>query len=158
MPFPFDVLSWLIRGRVKTTPPSAADGETVELQCTPAGRLKVDAQFTSAVTYSQYKPATGADKKGVIKASAGALRYVQVSNKSSSTGYWLLLLNKSTLPVDGDAVEVVFPLWIPAGETRAVDLPADLVFSSGIAWCASTSMGDVTLPVGDNLWVNALYT
>lgn len=156
MAFPFDVLSWLIRGRVKTTPPSASDGETVELQCTPAGRLKVDAQLSSSVTYSQYKPPSGADKKGIIKASAGSLRYVQVTSKDT-VGCFFQVLNQATAPAGGEASTIVLTVWIPAGESRAINLPSDLAFSTGIAWAASTTMADCTLVSGQHLWVNAFY-
>lgn len=156
MGWPEQVFKWLGYGKYSASPVAVSDGNTTPLLVDQYGKLRVLAEISSSTTYSAYKPSAGADKKGIIKASPGSLRYVQVSNKDT-VGYWLLLLNMATAPAGGETTEVVFPVWIPAGETRAVDLPADLAFSAGIAWAASANMGDVSLPVGQKLWVNAFY-
>lgn len=155
MGWPEQVFNWLGYGRYTASPVAASDGGTKPLLVDPYGKLRVLAEISGASTYSQYKPLTGADKKGLIKDTPGSLRYVQVSSKDAS-GCWLLLLDQDLIPV-GSEITVVFPVWVPAGETRAVELPADLTFSAGIAWAASSSMGEVTLMAGQHLWVNALY-
>lgn len=156
MGWPEQIFNWLGYGRYKASPTAVADGNTAPLLIDPYGKLKVLAEISGAATYSQYQVGAGADKKGIIKETAGSLRYVQVSNKDA-TGYWLILLDMADVPAGGETTEVVFPVWVPAGESRAIDLPADMVFSTGIAWAASTTMGEVTLPVGQHFWVNALF-
>lgn len=148
------VFRWLGHGRYwSSLPTAAANGDIVELLTDAYGRL----QFVAAsVTYSAYKPSAGADKKGVIKASAGSLRYVQVSSKDTA-GCWFQVLNQATSPAGGESTSIVLTVWIPAGESRAISLPADLAFSTGIAWAASTTMADCTLVSGTHLWVNALF-
>lgn len=153
--WPEKIFSFLGLGQYKASPVAAADGSAVPLLVDAYGKQRVIAEISGAATYSHYKPPSGANKKGVIKASPGSLRYVQVSSRDSA-GCWFQLVNKASEP-SGEGDVIMFPVWIPAGETRAVDLPADMAFSTGIAWCASTSMGDVVLVSADRLWVNALY-
>jgi len=154
--WPEKIFSFLGLGQYKASPVAAADGAAVPLLVDAYGKQRVIAEISGATVYSHYKPPTGPDKKGAIKRSAGSLRAVYASNKSVS-GYWLLLLDLADAPAGGETSEVIFPFWVPAGESRAIELPADLAFSDGIAWAASTAMAEVTLPVGENLWVNAFY-
>lgn len=58
MAFPWDVISWLVKGRYKITPPALSDGEAGELQCTQNGVLKVDIANGSAAPAlsSIYRP------------------------------------------------------------------------------------------------------
>ncbi len=155
--WPEKVFSFLGLGQYKASPVAAADGAAVPLLVDPYGKQRVIAEISGSASYSQYKPSTGADKKGVIKASPGSLRYIQVTSKDSSD-CWFQVLNKATPPLgEGDTTLIVMTIKLPAGESRAIELPADMPFSTGIAWCASTAMGDVMLVTGEHLWVNAQY-
>ncbi len=156
MGWPEQVFRFLGLGQYKASPTAVADGTAVPLLVDPYGKLKVLAEISGAATYSAYKPSAGADKKGVIKASAGSLRYVQVTSKDT-VGCFFQVLNQSTVPAGGEASTIVLTVWIPAGESRAINLPADLAFSTGIVWGASTAMADCTLVSGQHLWVNALF-
>jgi hypothetical protein len=155
MGWPEQVFKWLGYGKYSASPTAVADGATSPLLIDPYGKLRVIAEINGSATYTPLYATSGSAKRGVIKSSAGSLRYVQVSSKDAS-GCWLLLMNKASLPINTDTA-VIFPLWVPAGETRAVNLPADLPFPTGIAWAASSTPGDVTLMAGDNLWVTGFY-
>lgn len=156
MGWPEQVFKWLGYGKYSASPTAVADGATSPLLIDQYGKLRVLAEISGSATYSAYKTPSGADKKGVIKSSAGSLRYVQVTSKDT-VGCFFQVLNQATAPAGGETTSIVLTVWIPAGESRAINLPTDLAFSTGIAWGASTAMADCTLVSGQYLWVNAFY-
>lgn len=104
MAFPFDVLSWLVRARYKLTPPAATDGETIELQATVNGALKVSSEAPAPGGYAR----TLEDTDALVKGTPGELMPRREPNRAKPRGnvtlMWLLTL------IDG-ALALALGLW-----------------------------------------------
>ena len=110
MAFPYDVLSWLIRGRYKISLPTVSDGGTPELAMDAQGRPRVVVDSmpgSGSSAYTHYNLTTP-NSKGTIKASAGALRQVVINNDHTSE-LWVCLFNKASTPLPIKLVVVSWP-------------------------------------------------
>lgn len=157
MAFPFDVLSWLIRGRYRASPTAVSDGGTPEMAMDALGRLRVIVDSMSGSTpYSIYTP-TGLLSKGAIKASAGSLRQLIVTNTDSVVA-WIFVFNKATQPSSPEEAvsltKLVFK--VPASDTVSLPLVGDMAFSTGIYWVGFTN-ADLDTEVAEKLKVAAFY-
>lgn len=141
MAFPFDVLSWLVRARYKLTPPAATDGETIELQATVNGALKVSSEAPAPGGYAR----TLEDTDALVKGTPGELIELWGFSRDAEQDLYLLLVNKASAAVDGDTPLEVFP--IPALQPFAFAPRAPLAFSVGIVWAVSTLPDEVALPI-----------
>lgn len=147
MPFPFDILSWLIRLRHKVTPPVAADGDTVELQGDANGRVlaRVEASGPSGAT--PVKQLVGA-KVGVLKATAGSVLELAIWNKSGA-GVWFQVHSKNSPPSNGEAC--VDQVLIPAGGALGWRPMVPVACGLQVRWAASSTPGTLTLIAGDDV-------
>lgn len=157
MAFPFDVLSWLIRGRYKASPTAVSDGGTPELLTDALGRLRVLIDSTSGTTpYSVHAP-TGLLSKGAIKASAGSLRQLVVTN-THSAAVWFVLFNKASQPSSPEEAAALTKMFfkVPAEDSVSLELVGDLAFSTGIYWVAFTDV-DLETEVAAKIKLLAFY-
>lgn len=156
MGFPFDVLSWLIRGRVKTTPPSASDGETVELQCTPAGRLKVEASISGSTQPTGYRRTGNAlEYRAVAKASPGSLLEIYGFNADDVNAYALQIFDKATFPVANDVPLV--SIYLKPGDNFSFTPAYPLAFATGIAWALSSDPAKYASVTSPKIWAAVAY-
>lgn len=153
MAFPFDVFSWLIRGRYKASPTAVSDGGTPEFLTDALGRLRIVIDSMAAATaYSFYRTAAGPAKEGVIKASAGSLRQVIVSNKDT-VDIWIGIFNAAEV-----GTGVLFAEFkVPAEDSVTLALEGDVAFSTGIVWVARTDFDLENEPVDPVIFLSALY-
>lgn len=156
MPFPFDVLSWLIRGRVKTTAPSASDGETVELQCTPAGRLKVDASISGSSQPTGYRRTGNAlEYRAVAKASPGSLLEIYGFNSDDTNAFAFQIFDKASFPVV-DEVPLI-SIYLKPGDNFSFTPSYPLVFSTGITWALSSNPAKYASVTSPKIWAAVAY-
>lgn len=157
MAFPFDVLSWLIRGRYRVSPTAVSDGGTPEMAMDALGRLRVIVDSMSGTTpYSVYAP-TGLLAKGAIKASPGSLRQLVVTN-THTAAVWLTVFNKATQPSSPEEAVALMKLMIkvPAEDSLSLPLVGDLAFSTGIYWVGFTDT-DLDTEVAAKIKILAFY-
>lgn len=158
MAFPYDVLSWLIRGRYKISLPTVSDGGTPELAMDAQGRPRVVVDSmpgSGSSAYTHYNLTTP-NSKGTIKASSGALRQVVINNDHTSE-LWVCLFNKASTPGPSDLGLIMFKIHIAAKETVSLPLVADVAFSTGIAWFTFSDV-DMTTEGAAKIKINALHT
>ena len=89
---------------------------------------------------------TALEASKVLKASAGSLVSLTITNTKTSA-QWILLMNSTTVPGNGTVTLLYPPIAIGAGETIKLDWDTPLVASTGIA-VANSSTGTFTLTVG----------
>lgn len=156
MAFPFDVLSWLIRGRYKTSPTAVSDGGTPELLTDALGRLRVVIDSALSSSYS-FHATTNLASQGAIKASAGSLRQLVATN-TGGTAVWLAVCNSAALPGSPEALaaSIKLLLRVPATDTITLPLDGEVAFSTGIYWVAFTD-ADLETEAGAVLKIHALY-
>lgn len=159
MPFPFDVLSWLIRGRYKASPTAVSDGGTPELAMDAQGRPVVVVHSMpgsgGSSGYTHYNLTTP-NSKGTIKASAGALRQIVINNDHSAE-LWVCLFNKASVPGPSDLALIMFKIRVGSKETVNLPLVADVAFGTGIAWFTFADV-DMTTEGAAKIKINALHT
>lgn len=107
---------------------------------------------TKPVAVSTYSPdmdtSAAAEASSVTKASAGVLYGVTFSNANASTRY-LQFFNSTTVPADSTVP--VITIACHAGSTVAVEWPKGRYFSTGIAWCNSSTQNTKTVGSADSL-------
>lgn len=145
--------------------PHAAQGNIRGAQLVSLGRPANDGRDVA-----DFYLAT-ADDEAVIKASPGNLLSLNVSLQTEGEiAVWFLLLNQTTEPVDTEVPLQSYPFvpqaegaggtsfYLPIVLGRSYYGDAGMRFSTGIAWCFSTTPGVVTKtgPVA-SLTVNASY-
>jgi len=86
------------------------------------------------------------EASSVTKASAGNLYGVTFSNGNAATRY-LQFFNSATVPADA----TVPVITIACGQTVAVEWPKGRFFSTGIAWCNSSTQNSKTIGAADSL-------
>jgi hypothetical protein len=127
-----------------STPPTVTNTNRVDLQANVNGQLLVAQEVTSHF----YNVATDIDIS--VKASAGRLKSIRATNDNAAVRY-LLIHNKASAPVGGDAPIAAYP--IPAGTPTnpgVIELGKDffldngLVLSTGIAVAISTTAATYT--------------
>lgn len=74
---------------------------------------------------------------GVIKASAGNLYRLYVTNDNAAAQYYALI-NKATTPANGDAPLMYFK--VAAGETKLIEFKFGKRFTTGIGWAQVTAI------------------
>lgn len=91
---------------------------------------------------------TLAGLSGVIKASAGTFIEADFANTGGTAGVTLYLqfFNSTTVPVDGTAPSLFFPIPLALGSK--ISLRAPRAFSTGLSWCASTTIATKTIATG----------
>lgn len=155
--FPWDVLAWKVKGLFRLTPTSVSDGESPDLLTDALGRLRVIVDSTSGATpYSVYAP-TGLVSRGAIKASAGSLRQVLVTNMHTAP-VWLTIYNKATVPSSPEEQAALLKIIvrIPAEESLSMPLVGDMAFSSGIFFIGFTDT-EFETEVAEKLKIVAFY-
>lgn len=152
MAFPFDVLSWLIRGRYKVTPPALADGEAGEIRVDSSGRVLVVVDSATPPTVSYHDTVEPAGK-AEIKATAGSLHELWGFNDGETTVY-LQIHDSSGEPDPATVPVMVFKL--AAGASFSFALKSPRAFTNGIYWAASEVPGGYTSAVA-SLVVGATY-
>lgn len=147
-------------GGHNTTAPAPSNGA--------ASALQVDAR--ASLVIAQGRPPSDARDtpdliafngvdKGVIKASAGNLLSIELSN-NHSVAVWFFLMNKATNPANGET-----PVWRTLVQVRGVHQldrsilsEAGIRFATGISWAISTARATLTLVGGTpDVAVNATY-
>jgi hypothetical protein len=96
----------------------------------------------------QVKTAALASSK-VIKASAGTLYHVVVSNTKASAQF-CQIFDSATLPSEAAVPLVSFKL--PAGDARSYDVQDGMPFTSGIVVCNSSTQATKTIGSADCLF------
>jgi len=147
MPFPFDVLSWLIRLRHKVTPPVAADGDTIELQGDANGRVLVRVETDGPSGATAVRQLAGA-KVGTLKSSAGSVLELAIWNKSGAA-IWLQIHNKSSAPINGDTC--VDQVMVPAGGSIGWRPMVPITCGAQVRWAASSTPATLTLIAADDV-------
>lgn len=93
---------------------------------------------------------TAEEDDRVVKASAGNLRAVSMTNENASTRY-LQVHNATSAPIDGSVPIASIP--VPTGTTQSLDFGLDgRTMSTGIYVCASTTQNIKTLAGNDHLF------
>jgi hypothetical protein len=175
-----DVLSF---GKYNATPPTLADGQSIIQQLDSQGNLKeslatllagedltnnrirvIEPAISDATdVWTNYASSAVVGTAGInIKASAGRLRQIRATNKSTTVQYWLLIVNKASAPVAND-----LPSWsieLPAltgvtilSEGREDFGASGLYCSLGIGYALSTTSDKVTLAAATDAMVFARY-
>lgn len=90
----------------------------------------------------------------VIKASAGAVYSIKVTNKHSTVRYFQIV-DKATTPTASDSALIVDVIAIPANETIIVTSAyfgaTGLVCNNGISWAFSSTDTTITLATSSHL-------
>lgn len=97
----------------------------------------------------------GLATSGVIKAFPGTIFEIIGTNNSGSTRYFQLF-DSATVPAD-TALPTVAPIAIPAGLSFSIKFGAGVVFTSGIAWCSSTTLATKTVTGVADVWITATF-
>lgn len=96
----------------------------------------------------------GAANAGVLKASAGAVYSLKVTNKNAAVRYFQIV-NKATTPTNADALLIVDVVAIPANATVIIDSTyfgaMGLLCSTGVAWAFSSTDTTVTLATASDV-------
>lgn len=93
----------------------------------------------------------------VLKASAGELYSLVVSNQHATLFRYLKLYDKATAATSGDTP--VMTIAVPPLKVESVNFPTGLKFTAGISVRATTGVAnaDVTSPSANDMVVNAGY-
>ena len=151
----------------ETTPDSVDEGDAGALRMTLTRFLKtsmgdlisgedqtntVMQVVEKPLAVSTYTPdldtSSALEASSVTKASAGVLYGCSFSNTNAATRY-LQFFNSSTLP--GDATVTVLEFAVAAESTLTVEWAKGRYFSTGIAWCNSSTNGAKTIGAADSL-------
>lgn len=104
------------------------------------------------LSVSTYTPdldtSTAAEASSVTKASSGVLYGVTFSNANASPRF-LQFFNSTTVPADTTVPVIV--IQCPALSTIVVEWPKGRYFSTGIAWCNSSTQNTKTIGSSDSL-------
>jgi hypothetical protein len=175
-----DVLSF---GKYNATPPTLVDGQSIIQQLDSQGnvketlatlvagedltnnvlRVRSPATADSTDAWTNYASAVLVGTAGInIKASAGRLRHIIATNKSTTVQYWLLIVNKASAPVANDLPIAAFVLNALTGVTikddGQLDFGSDALYcSAGISYALSTTSEKVTLAGSADAMVYARY-
>lgn len=138
-----------VDANVTTTAESTAEATAAAPAYTEGQDAPMSQNLTGQLRVIPYLPitqvvSTALEPSKVIKASAGSL--VNLTAFSNAAGY-ILVMNSTTVPADGAVTLLYPPVPIAANQTIALDFPAPLVASTGIAVCIS-STGSFTKTVG----------
>jgi hypothetical protein len=164
-------------GTFNLVKPTLADGNFTPVQFDSNGNLRTAEQFVGgyenngagvAYTLGRAIPTndgawsttssggTAVGTSGVsVKASPGRVRRLSITNKNATTGFYLMLHNKASAPVNSDAP--VDRFWVPERDVTAKDTvntvvidfgPEGRYFSTGIGIAASSTVDTVTLLAG----------
>lgn len=166
------VLNVLPIARYTATRAVLSDTNAVELQSNPRGDLSVaeankiggedtandvmkispKALSGSADAWTTYAAAAKVGTVGInVKAGAGRVRRIRVTNAAAATGYFLLLVNKASAPVNNDLPSD--GVWVPfaaaaTGGTGNGEIdygPDGKYLGTGISYAISTTEEKVTL-------------
>ena len=77
----------------------------------------------------------------VIKDSPGTIITIHAGGSLLNNGVWLLLFNKTTVPVEGDVPAIAIPWFNSVGSVDR-DYPGGLPMTTGISWALSSSPSD----------------
>lgn len=126
---------------------AGTDGDYTPASYGTAGNGLVSVVPTTLSAWSPTTYAAHAAASGVIKASAGKLFSLNVSNENAGIRY-LMLHNSTTVPADG--VAPLFAVKLAAGANIQLDFGAmGLYFSTGISWSFSSTFGTKTIAGAD---------
>ena len=100
-----------------------------------------------------------------VKTTAGRLRKIGAVNVNGGTNFWIVVVNKASAPVNGDAAVWAFPLThtgsvsmsFGTGPERSVDFPGGLYLGTGIACAVSVIPEKVQLPSQSDCTIFAEY-
>lgn len=152
------MLNWRIaQGVYKALAYTVADGKPSPLALDLDGVLKVrEVGSPPSGASSVYKSPLATS--GVIKASAGFLRQIQ-GRSMANAGRWLMYFDATSVPANGAT-----PAWpsIPLLSTLPSGFPfgfmyQEMPFATGIAWAVSTTAETLTLTLGTDVALGALY-
>ena len=128
--------------------PSVVDGANVShlQRSNTRGETRVDTNAWPSPTTAGEVFATTVTNTGATafaaKGSPAVLLKMRGSN-SSGTGAFLCVVDKTTAPINGDAV--IWSVWVPTLGTAVEDFPRVLHTSNGLAFAWSSTAGAVTL-------------
>ena len=74
----------------------------------------------------------------MIKDSPGTIITIHAGGSLLNNGVWLLLFNKTTVPVEGDVPAIAIPWFNSVGSVDR-DYPGGLPMTTGISWALSSS-------------------
>ena len=152
MSWPEQIFRWLGYGKYLASPMAVADGGTSPLLIDPYGRLRVASEGIAPTGYHRSINATN----GAVKASPGDLVELWGFSNDSTQTLFLMLVNKTSAPTDGDLPQEVFR--VPASQSVGFRPGSPLAFASGIAWAVSTAPDVVALPLsGGDFVVTVAY-
>ncbi len=126
---------------------TSADGDYSPLSVVAGGILVSTAAPTSASATSPTTYAAHAAASGVIRASAGKIYALVVTNDNAARRY-LMLHNATSVPADG--VAPLFAVALPANSSLELDFGGlGLYFSTGISWSLSSTFATKTIAAAD---------
>jgi hypothetical protein len=149
MPFPLDLIAFLMKGRYNASPDPIDDGQVGEVQLDANGAIKVN---VTSGTVSAGEPADASVAQvtdlaygQVVKASAGKLIEIVGFNNSASDRY-LIICNSTTIPTDTTATtsSTYKVFLVPGGAPFSYSPPRPLVLGTGISWVCSSTRATVT--------------
>ena len=156
MAWPEQIFRWLGYGTYKTSPTAVSDGQSAPLLTDAYGRLQVAVASSSSTSYTTYKH-SGVLHKAVVKASAGTIRQITVTN-TDTVDSWVAILNLATLPsVEADALTIWQIVKVPAKDSVSLTFAADVSFTTGLTFVGFTT-SDLDTESADKLKVVILYT
>ena len=151
----------------ETSPDSVDEGDAGALRMTLTRFLKVSLGdlisgedqtnnlmqvISKPVAVSTYTPdidvSAAAEASSVTKASAGVLYSVTFSNGNAATRYFQVF-DSTTVPADATVPKITFAC--AAGQTISLEWPKGRFFSTGIAWCTSSTQNTKTIGAADAL-------
>ena len=138
--------------RYNAITPNAANGEAVELQCGPDGRLLVS---TEPINTTWADGGAAAATK-TVKAAAGKLHQVFGRNTGGSDRF-IFFYNATAKPSDGSTAHIFVPVKVKAGEAFSIELPRPRAFSVGLCWAASSTDNSLTYDAAGSFQVSAEY-
>lgn len=138
--------------RRNTTTPSPINGEAVELQCGPDGRLLVTTESPNTL----WADGGTVIATRTIKAAAGKLYQLVIKNAGGSDQY-IFFYNAIVKPADGSSAHIFTPFKVKAGEQLVLVLPRARAFSVGLTWAVSSTDATLTYDGAATFNVSAEY-
>lgn len=160
-------LNNLPMARYNASPTARTEGQFGNLQADANGNLQTNiggllagedqpngvfATAEKPLSASTYTPdmdtSAAAEASSVTKSSTGVLYGLSTSNANAATRF-MQFFNSTTVPADTTVPVIV--IAVPATSTINVTFPMGRYFSTGIAWCTSTTQHTKTIAAAEML-------